>query len=296
MTAMGSTDWEELLVTGRRVPSDRSLQDLTAELTTMLGDPDPHVREELAHATLASWIERGEYDDLLTGLGDGMSSGLTVGLGAAESDDAFRRGLSARVLAACIERDTRHPGVPERELLTWGDRVVSWLLLERDLRGFVPGKGWARVLAHGADAIGALGCSPQLGSPEQQMLLEVLAERLIIPGDSPLGDEEPDRFAHAVLRILRRDTLSMEELEPWVADLAGAAGPSADLRTGDPTEPANVVARNVQAFLRSLYLQLSLGVSQPAVRADLLLVLIEALRGGDPMLLGSPPGSPPRRD
>ena len=41
-------------------------------------------------------------------------------------------------------------------MLEWGDAIATWLLRERDLRGFVPGKGWAHAVAHGADALGAL--------------------------------------------------------------------------------------------------------------------------------------------
>ena len=44
--------------------------------------------------------------------------------------------------------------MPGGKVLEWGDRLATWLLRERDLRGFVPGKGWAHAVAHGADALG----------------------------------------------------------------------------------------------------------------------------------------------
>ena len=50
-------------------------------------------------------------------------------------------------------------------MLEWGDRIATWYVRERDLRGFVPGKGWAHAVAHGADALGALGRLPHLGGP-----------------------------------------------------------------------------------------------------------------------------------
>ena len=43
--------------------------------------------------------------------------------------------------------------------------MATWLLRERDLRGFVPGKGWAHAVAHGADALGTLARSPHVGPP-----------------------------------------------------------------------------------------------------------------------------------
>ena len=57
--------WEGVAAQGHRVPSDRSLVELTTELTVMLGDTDPHVRDGLAYPTLATWIAQGVYDDLL---------------------------------------------------------------------------------------------------------------------------------------------------------------------------------------------------------------------------------------
>ena len=73
--------WERVQKAGFEVPSDRPLDDLTAELTTMLGSTRPEVRDGTAFPAFATWIERGVYDDLLAGLGDGMAAGLSVGLG-----------------------------------------------------------------------------------------------------------------------------------------------------------------------------------------------------------------------
>jgi hypothetical protein len=43
-------------------------------------------------------------------------------------------------------RDNKRPLVPGNKVLEWGDRLATWLLRERDLRGFVPGKGWAHAI------------------------------------------------------------------------------------------------------------------------------------------------------
>jgi len=77
---MSSAFWREVVARGLEVPTDRPLDDLTAELTSMLGSPDPALRDRTAYETLATWVVRGVYDDLLAGLGDGMAMGLEVGL------------------------------------------------------------------------------------------------------------------------------------------------------------------------------------------------------------------------
>src|SRR5690348_15668419 len=104
---MVSAFWQQVLSDGLQVPTQRSIGDLTVELTEMLGNPDPQVRDGLAFPALATWIDKGVYDDLLVGLGDGMSVGLGQGLGECGTDSVFIRSFSALVLAECIDRDSR---------------------------------------------------------------------------------------------------------------------------------------------------------------------------------------------
>lgn len=278
---MASAFWDQVKAEGLHVPPDRPLDELTTELTAMLGDTDPHVRHGIAHATLTAWISAGVYDDLLQGLGDGMAAGLAVGIGDDGTETVFRRGFSAAVLAQCIRRDNSHHLVPADTVLGWGDRLAGWFVRERDLRAMLPGKGWAHAVAHGADALGALAESKAVGRMELTVLLDVIADRLLAPTPYRLVHGESDRLAAATLEILRRDLLAVDVLEPWVARLAGSAAPHSDVTDTDP------VARNVQGYLRALHLQLALGARPPACRADLLLIVIDHLRATNAAVLGS---------
>jgi hypothetical protein len=267
--------WDQVQAAGFEVPSDRPLDDLTAELTTMLGSTRPEVRDGTAYPTLATWIGNGVYDDLLVGLGDGMVTGLSVGLGESGTDTVFRRSFSALIVAECLQRDNARHLLPGGKVMEWGDRLATWFLAERDTRGFVPDKGWAHAVAHGADALGALGQSPHLAGAEHAVVLDVLAERLVEqPADEPLASGEPDRIAAAAMVILRRNTLGVDVLEPWVHRLAAAANPFVGPVDVDPYAPTAAP----QAFLRALFVHLSLAPDPPTVRPDLLLVVVEALR------------------
>ena len=267
--------WDQVQAAGFEVPSDRPLDDLTAELTTMLGSTRPEVRDGTAFPALATWIDKGVYDDLLIGLGDGMVAGLAVGLGESGTDTVFRRSFSALILAACLERDNERHLLPGAKVMEWGDRVATWFLTEKDSRGYVPEKGWAHAVAHGADTIGALGESPHLAGPEHALLLDILDERVLQqPATEPLTAGEPDRIAAAVMQILRRNTLGTDALEPWVHRIGAAGNPFGGPVDHDPYAPTS----GPQALLRSLFLQLSLAPDAPTVRPDLLLVVIEALR------------------
>jgi len=274
--------WQAVQGAGFEVPSDRPLDDLTAELTTMLGSVEPDLRDGTAYPALATWIQRGVYDDLLRGLGDGIVVGLEAGLGEVRSDSVFRRSFSALILAECIARDNAHHLLPGQKVVEWGDRLATWYLREQDTRGFVPGKGWAHALAHGADAIGVLAESPHFAGPELGVLLDVLAERLLMTDGDALLAGETDRMAAAAMQILRRNVVGIGDLERWVQRLGASAGAYGRGVTGeDPFFTTNLP----QAFLRALFVQLSLAASPPAVRPDLLLVVIDALRATNAPLL-----------
>lgn len=276
---MTRVDWRQVHADDFRVPVDPPLSELTEELTLMLGDADPERRDTLAQATLSTWIARGVYDDLLPGLGDGMAAGLRTGLGENGTDTVFRRSCSALVLAQCIARDNQRPLVLGGKVLQWGDALATWMLRERDLRDWVPDKGWAHCTAHGADALGVLAASPHLGRAELTVLLDVIADRLLAPSDELLAVDGVDRLARAVLVVLRRGTVPMTVLEPWVNRLAVGAA---------VTAPPLASAAAARGFLRALYLLLALGNRPPAARADLMLVLVGVLRGDDPLLLAGP--------
>jgi hypothetical protein len=270
---MSTAYWNRVRTAEMKVPEDRPLPDLTAELTTMLGSTDPVERDEIAYPILATWIGEGVYDDLLAGLGDGMAAGLTQGLGEAGTDSVFRRSFSALVLAECVARDNEQTLLPAARLLEWGDRVSGWLVRERDVRGFVAGKGWAHAVAHGADAIGTLAASSHFRLQELTVLLDVIADRVLLPTTAPLAGGEPDRLAAATMAVFRRRLVPLRIIEPWLARVTAAATAAAP-----EGEDPYLTTGNPESFLRALHLQVAFAPEPIDVRADLLLELVAALR------------------
>ncbi|MGA8245356.1 MAG: DUF2785 domain-containing protein [Nocardioides sp.] len=270
---MSTAYWHQVRSAEMAVPTDRPLPDLTAELTTMLGSTDPTERDEIAYPILASWVTAGVYDDLLAGLGDGMAAGLTRGLGETGTDSVFRRSFSALVLAECVARDNSQGLLPAAKILEWGDRISGWLVRERDVRGFVPGRGWAHAIAHGADAIGVLAESPHLGLNELTVLLDVVADRVLAETPTPWTSGEPDRLARATMTVLRRRLVPLRIIEPWLARVTAAA-----TATGPADRDPYLTTANPEAFLRALHLQVQLAPEPIDVRADLLLTIVDALR------------------
>ena len=121
---------------------------------------------------------------------------------------------------------------------------------------------------------------------ELTVVLDVIADRVLLPVDAVFGTDEHDRLAAATMAVLRRGIVSLRVLEPWIARLAAAGRPAED-RDGaaDHRRDPRLDTGNAQAFLRSLYLQLALGPRPPEVRSDLLLVVVDALRSTNPAYL-----------
>ena len=284
--------WERVVADGYRVPHGAALDDLTTDLVKMLGDGDPRVRDDIAYSVLSTWVSEGVYDELLAGLGDGLVLGLRVGLGEDGTDTVLRRSFSAVGLAAVIARDNAVHTLHPTTVLTWADRSVAWFLAERDLRGWVPERGWVHAVAHGADLLGTLAASRYLGSEELRVLLDVIAERLLIPTEHRFAAGEDDRLAFATMSLLHRDLVSVDELESWLDRVAALW---ADPVTPGEREPAT--RANAVAYARALHLQLLLGVTgtpvqdsmaipavNPGCRPDLLIALQRSLRSSAPLI------------
>ena len=276
---MSSWLWESVLHNGLAVPRDHSLPRLTGELGQMLGDPDPDVRDRIAITVLSTWVSTGVYDHLLGRLGSGLVEYLSEGLGSYGDDSVFKRSASARVLAEVIERDNRMTLLPAHDVRQWGDAIVHWWLAEKDLRGFVPQRGWSRPVAAGAQCAAALARSPHVRRRGLALLLDAVAERLLTPTPEIFAAGEPDALAEASVEILRRDLVDSATIELWLRRLGGRAVPVDD----DPLHPMRVNG-NVQSFLRALHLQLALGADRFESRADTLLALVEQLIASNPAL------------
>lgn len=305
LTVQRSSYWERVVAEGYRVPQGEALDELTTELVSMLGEPDPHVRDGIAYSVLQTWISEGVYDHLLAGLGDGLAYGLREGLGETGTDAVLRRSYSALTLAAVVGRDNLIHALSPTVVLTWADYAVAWLLSEHDLRGWVPRLGWVHAVTHGADLLGTLSSSRHLGTDELTVLLEVIGERLLKPTEQRFTGHETERLAFATMSLLHRDLVPTETLESWLERLTPKPEESSAPSTPDSPNRAHATE-----YLKALHLQLLLGVhgtpsqdasgsprNAPQSRTDLLIALQNALRTSSPWLyrqtVQSPPPMPP---
>lgn len=251
--------WRAAADSGYVVPSSPSRAVLTRELLTALGSPDPELRDELAYSTLAIWIERGEYSvEELRDLRDVLRANLDVGRGETGTPSVFLRSFSVLVLAEIVKRHAAAPFLRPAELSELVETSHAYALSERDLRGFVPGQGWAHAAAHTADLLHDLGALPELSAPEREVLLSAVRALLSAPQAFLYSEEE--RLARAAGRLLA--DAPEQDARRWLASLANATSAEWFATTEDAARRLNT-----KGFLHSLRRQSCAQQLEAAVNA-----------------------------
>jgi hypothetical protein len=232
------TDWQEISDTGFELPPGANVDDLAAELSEALADPDPRLRDGTAYAVMRTWIKRGVLDDQLARLGDQMAARFT--------DSRIQaRTFAALVLSWIIERGGFD--------LAWVSAFADWYPAEDDLRGFDPDLGWLHAVAHGADLLGVLGRDHRI-QPDQ--MLELAARRMVADTGYVWRDAEDDRLGCAIALTLSRPDVTAEQSTAWLGAI------DKRFSQGEPG-PVPAYASNSIRTLRMLYM-----LADRGVRAD----------------------------
>jgi hypothetical protein len=244
--------WREIAAADYVPPASADVPELTAELCEMLASSDPEVRDTIAYSTLTSWIYQKRLLDAaaLRSLTTLLLGNLRPGIGTVGSDAVLRRSFSALTLSVVVARDNADPILAEasfRELL---DGALTYLLAEKDVRGFDDAKGWIHSAAHTADLLKFLARSRYLTRADQTRLLDAITRKLQESPVFTFGEDE--RLARAALSIVNRTDFDRDAFSRSMA----AARPTA--ARGRTTSRDLQGAQNVKNFLAKFVVLLSL--------------------------------------
>jgi hypothetical protein len=212
--------WISLKSAGFKVPAGSSAEALSSELFDMLLSTDPVRRDDIAYEAFAAWVHRDELlgPTTLETLRVRFVSMARVGLGDAKDDRVFGRSFAVLCLSVLAAEDLRKPFLTDsgyRELLGLGLEALS---RERDLRGYVPGKGWAHATAHAADLLKFLARNSALKSDDAAHIVEGIANRLRTAGQVFLWGEDV-RLAMALRSLIARSDFNPTPITQWAARL-----------------------------------------------------------------------------
>jgi hypothetical protein len=239
--------WVSLRAAGFRLPQSEPALPLALEAASLLASTDPELRDDIAYQAIETWVYREQRFDAaeLNPLRATLAANARQGLGDEPGDGLFLRSFSTLALAVLAAEDLKKPFLDSQQFDGLVDLAIAELGNERDLRGYVPGKGWGHATAHCADLVKFLARSHRLRPEQQSRLTNAIAERLRSAGQVFVWGEDA-RLAAALTAIAgRADT----DPAPFLAWFKRLTAEHAALWSG-PFEPARYVP--VRAQLNTL--------------------------------------------
>lgn len=198
------------------VPSRESVGALALEIADLAASTDPSLRDGCGYETLAAWIYRNNSltSEQLEALRCKLLPGMTFHIGEAENDTIFRRSFSALYMSILAAQDLRKPFLSAAAFKETLDTALRCYAEEKDLRGYVPVKGWAHATAHVADLLKFLARSPHLSAEDQKRIVNGVSQRCRTAHLVFTWGEDA-RMAAALLSIVDRKDFTASPFETW---------------------------------------------------------------------------------
>ncbi|HEY3363498.1 MAG TPA: DUF2785 domain-containing protein [Symbiobacteriaceae bacterium] len=270
---MDKAFWAAIKANGCDVPVGYTPQALLPELLAGLGSVDPELRDELSLEILGTWLDAGHYPpEDLHRITAQMLVNVGQGLGQGENDLVFLRTFSVLILANLLYCDAQAAFLTGEEFHHMKAAAIEYLATEHDLRGYVPGKGWAHSVAHTADLLAWLARSPRANDDDLADMLDAISRKLLAHTGYACYDKEAFRLGRAVMAILQRDLLPNETLVAWAETLTGSPAMKEAFSAGRDNERQH----NLVAFLAALHLMVTY---QPDLAEATRAALLQALHG-----------------
>jgi hypothetical protein len=275
---MNKEFWQAIVKNDCIIPPGHTAGEYLDELLQNLGSTDAELRDELSLTILSSWLGSRAYtDEQMRALLSPLMDNLNKGIGENGTDTIFLRTFSALILAELIHCDNKQPYLTQVEILDVLEKTLTYLLAEKDPRGYVPGKGWAHALAHTADLLMVLASSRHLNAENLEEILRGIETRLINSGHTIYTNDEDERLARVISVILEQGLLDIEKFALWSQSLVRVDGHS---RWKDAylEESRDRARHNIKTFLRSLHYRLIKSGKQKIQAMEFIPILQENLK------------------
>lgn len=232
------------------VPQGVNCYELSLVMIENIGDTDSDLRDDLILSILSKWIVDGilsanEVYKLFMKLLDGDY--ILKGLGEV-NDSIFGRTFSVEIIACIIYRNRQDNFISQSDFEKAFNIVLKFYKEDKDVRGYIEGKGWAHGAAHGADALDEFARSEEIGYEGLIKILNVIYNKVNVRHYGYIHFED-ERMITVVKAILERKIIPLAEIEDWIRQFKKIT------KTGIYPEDM-VVEFNVNSFLKSLFFRL----------------------------------------
>jgi len=229
---------------------DIDLEEITEKMLEFIGTTDPVLRDELIYVTFYNWIVGDKViysDQKLREIAKIAidNQHLLYKLGDKETDSVFTRAFSALLCALIIHVDRERHYLTEVQFHQIKEALFKYLKEEKDIRGFVPVKGWAHSVAHGADAIEELIYYDYLSEDDLCKLLDIVRDKMIT-NDSAYICQEDERMVNPVVAVFKQKIMSESKIFTWLDSFN-------DIENDCDFVEDRFAIHNIKIFLKSLY-------------------------------------------
>ncbi|MBB6452734.1 hypothetical protein HNQ94_001180 [Salirhabdus euzebyi] len=230
------------------------LDELIKQMFDQIGVPDPELRDKLIYKTFAKLI-KGDYlsPDQMKSILEVSIDGehLFLHIGKTNHDSVFTRSFSALVAALVLNKDRIVGFLSDQMVLLTLHSSLRYLVDEKDTRGYVPTKGWAHSIAHGADLLASVIQHPLYKMEESHKCLQAITSCLW--KDTTYIDDEDERLIVAIEALLKKG-VEEDFINTWLVQLSDDL--SSYLSTHGFSLQFFRKKYTVMTFLKTLYFRL----------------------------------------
>lgn len=179
-----------------------------------IGSIDGELRDQLIYSSFYQLIiEKNLLEhELLTELLDvALNDLLLKGLGENGTDTVFTRAFTTLLISLILYRDNEDNFLEQHLVLQVKDKMIDYISLENDLRGYVVAKGWAHSIAHAADVFDELVKNKKIYKEVYREILHALWNKVLV-SKSVYIHEEDERILTPILEMLEQG-LEIKEIE-----------------------------------------------------------------------------------
>ncbi|WP_312092379.1 DUF2785 domain-containing protein [Niallia sp.] len=185
-----------------------------------IGSPDSQLRDNMIYQTFCQLILETKIDDQLLGeilelcLSDQF---LFKGIGEKDTDSVFTRSFTSLLIALILYQDNRNDFLTEAKVNEIKDKLISYVNLEKDVRGYVKDKGWAHSMAHVADAFDELVKSEKINQSTYPAIMQAIWQKIYQTETVYIHDED-ERMIVPIIQMIDNG-LGQEVLEGLIINM-----------------------------------------------------------------------------
>ena len=238
-----------------RLWKDLDQSSVLKSMVEHIGSTDSELRDQLIYTTFYRLIVENnqiETERLTELLDTCINELLFKGIGEKETDTVFTRSFTTLLISLILYRDNEANFLSEAMIDDIKEKLIKYIELEEDLRGYVAGKGWAHSVAHLADTVDELVMNPKLDKEDYPEILGGLWSKVFI-SNSVYTHDEDERLLLAILKMLERG-LSVVEIEKLLQHLPDELQFHKEQLE---EEKYWLLLFNIKTFLKSFYIKIN---------------------------------------